>query len=104
MSMGEKIFTGCKYFVMLLVYAGFTTVCIGLIIMEGPEDVWGAGGAPSMTPAYFCTIFLVILYFAIYLALAVAKTVNESGLLGPRRRFGVAQEPLKNATTTMSSA
>eukprot|EP00747_Dinoflagellata_sp_TGD_P066009 gnl/TRDRNA2_/TRDRNA2_154612_c0_seq1.p1 gnl/TRDRNA2_/TRDRNA2_154612_c0~~gnl/TRDRNA2_/TRDRNA2_154612_c0_seq1.p1 ORF type:complete len:382 (+),score=60.72 gnl/TRDRNA2_/TRDRNA2_154612_c0_seq1:151-1146(+) len=72
--------------------------------MEAPEEVWGSEGPPPVPPALFAVMFLVMLYFTVYLSLAISTTVNESGCLGPPTRFGVVQEALKSATTTVSSA
>eukprot|EP00747_Dinoflagellata_sp_TGD_P162266 gnl/TRDRNA2_/TRDRNA2_179683_c0_seq1.p1 gnl/TRDRNA2_/TRDRNA2_179683_c0~~gnl/TRDRNA2_/TRDRNA2_179683_c0_seq1.p1 ORF type:complete len:651 (+),score=130.92 gnl/TRDRNA2_/TRDRNA2_179683_c0_seq1:93-2045(+) len=104
MSMMQKIMNGVKYFFMFFIYAGFTTICIGICAMAGPEEVWGEEGPPPVPPALFAVMFLVVLYFSLYLCLAIATTINQAGCFGPPKRFGGIQEALKSAVTTVSCA
>eukprot|EP00929_Paragymnodinium_shiwhaense_P115834 TRINITY_DN8498_c0_g1_i2.p1 TRINITY_DN8498_c0_g1~~TRINITY_DN8498_c0_g1_i2.p1 ORF type:complete len:577 (+),score=90.80 TRINITY_DN8498_c0_g1_i2:250-1980(+) len=83
---------------MFLIYLGFTIVCFGTVTMQAPEELWGRDGGPPISPAVQCTVFLAVMYFAVYLALAIAKASNEAGLMGPPQRFRPLQELLKTVT------
>jgi len=57
-------------------YGGMATVCVGVFMMEGPKEIWG-DKPPPVSPAVGCTIDLTIQFFAVYLALAIVKTVTQ---------------------------
>jgi hypothetical protein len=63
-----------RWVTMIMLYGGFTTVCIGAYAMEAPEEVWGADTAPPVSPAVACTMNLAIQYFGVYLAIQVVQT------------------------------
>merc|ERR1719161_1626343 len=59
-----------------MLYCGFVTVCIGVAVMEGPKEIWG-NSPPPVSPAVQCTMNLTTQFFAIYLAIAVVRTVIQ---------------------------
>jgi len=65
-----------RYIVMLCLYGGFASVCVGIHLMEGPKEIWG-DDAPPVSPAVACTINLTTQFFCVYLLIAVSKTVVE---------------------------
>merc|ERR1719163_1544618 len=65
-----------RYAVMLCLYCGFATVCVGIHLMEGPKAIWGAD-TPPVSPAVACTINLTTQFFLVYLLIALSKTVVE---------------------------
>lgn len=100
----ERVLAICRHIVAIGIHAGFAVVCVGICVMTPPKELWGEGVSPRVSPAAACTIFLTVLYFAVYIALAASKFVNEAGLLGGQLRFGHGQEPLKVTAATLSSA
>merc|ERR1719333_2024224 len=44
--------------------------------MEAPEEIWG-DKPPPVSPAVKCTIDLTLQFFAVYLAIAVVRTIME---------------------------
>merc|ERR1719240_2269547 len=69
---------------MLMLYGGTATVCVGGFMMEGRPEIWG-DKPPPVSPAVNCTINLTCQFFAVYLALAIVKTIMQlrgsSGIL-----------------------
>jgi hypothetical protein len=65
-----------RYIAMLMLYGGMATVCYGVFAMEAPKEIWG-DKPPPVSPAVGCTINLSIQFFAVYLALAIVKTVMQ---------------------------
>jgi hypothetical protein len=59
------------------VYAGFCVVCYGIIVMEGPKELWGHYNSPDVAVPVWCTVFLSVLFFAVYLIFAVSSLVKE---------------------------
>lgn len=100
----ERVLAVCRHIVAIGIHVGFAVVCVGICVMTPPPELWGEGAGPRVSPAAVCTIFLTFLYFAVYLALAASRFVNEAGLLGGQLRFGHGQEPLKVIAATLSSA
>lgn len=90
--------------IILIIYAGFSLVCVGTLTMPTPAEIWGTRSGPTNSLAAICTVLLTAIYFAVYLALEVARAVNEAGILGPPRRFAPAQELLKTAAMTVAFA
>jgi uncharacterized RDD family membrane protein YckC len=88
--------------IMVFVYLSFTIVCIGAATMQVPPQL--ANDAPHEHAALACTLVLTILYFSACLARASATFANRVGLFGEAKRFGNAQELLRNATTTVAFA
>merc|ERR1719281_2031432 len=70
------ILSALRYIAMLMLYGGMATVCVGVFMMEGPKEIWG-DKPPPVSPAVGCTIDLTIQFFAVYLALAIVKTVMQ---------------------------
>merc|ERR1719359_711239 len=62
---------------MIMLYGGFTTVCVGAYAMEAPAEVWGDDKAPPVSPAVACTMNLAMQYFGVYLAIQVAQTYAQ---------------------------
>jgi hypothetical protein len=65
-----------RYAVMLCLYGGFATVCVGVYLMEGPKEIWGTE-APPVSPAVACTINLTTQFFCVYLLVALVKTAID---------------------------
>merc|ERR1719316_763336 len=61
---------------MIMLYGGTATVCVGVFMMEGPKEIWG-DKPPPVSPAVNCTINLTCQFFAVYLALAIVRTVVQ---------------------------
>jgi len=89
---------------LLVLYTCFPTVCAGALVMSPPPEVWEAGTEPEVSPALTCTIFLTSIYFGVYLCLAIAKNVNESGLVGEPVRFSKSQRAFHSGAATLSFA
>merc|ERR1719231_146912 len=62
-----------RWVLMVALYGGFTTVCVGAFLMEAPTEVY-PDGAPPVSPAVQCTMNLCLQYFLIYLAVALVNT------------------------------
>merc|ERR1719271_1901113 len=62
---------------MIILYGGFTTVCVGAYSMEAPAEVWGDDKAPPVSPAVACTMNLAMQYFGVYLAIQVVQTYSQ---------------------------
>merc|ERR1740133_206903 len=84
----EKALNFMRWLLIVALYFGFMTVCIGVCVMQAPEEIWGKAGGPKVSPAVVCTIFLATLYFVIHFAIELVKTLDE--FLTPQgKRFGV---------------
>lgn len=94
---GESALAVCRYVVMAGIYGGFTSVCVGVCIMEAPHS--GGSEGPPMSPAVNCTVLLSVLYFAVHLVLALARALTAS-----TRRFDSAQELQREVETTVAFA
>jgi hypothetical protein len=103
-SKAGRALVACRSVIVLTIYAGFTLVCIGTLVMPAPDEIWGPDGGPPTSIAAACTVLLSAVYFSVYLALEVARVVNEAGLLGPPQRFHPAQELMKTAAMTVAFA
>merc|ERR1719160_1766827 len=75
-GMTATILSALRYFAMLMLYGGMATVCVGVFMMEGPKEIWG-DKPPPVSPAVNCTINLTCQFFAVYLALAIVKTIMQ---------------------------
>jgi len=94
----------CTRLALGAVYACFTVVCIGVIIMPAPVNYQIAHGLHSdINPAVICTVFLSVVYFAVFLSLICVKKANEFGLLGQRLRFCQAQEYLRSTISIVAA-
>jgi len=65
-----------RYMVMAALYGGFTVVCVGIFMMEGPKEIWG-DAPPPVSPAVACTMNLTVQFFTVYLLVALTKTAVE---------------------------
>ncbi|CAK0795807.1 unnamed protein product, partial [Prorocentrum cordatum] len=91
--------------IILGIYLSFTVICIGACIMQAPPEMPARrDGEPRDVAALSCTLLLAVLYFGMYLVRTFATFANRAGLLGQARRFGNAQELLRNATGTVAFA
>jgi len=96
----------CRKLAMTIIYACFTSVCFGVLLMEPPPELV-ARAQPGeswnhVSPGVACTVFLTVIYFAVYLSFICVRLANEYGLLGQRLRFCRAQEYLKSTSTTVA--
>jgi hypothetical protein len=76
-SIFAKILGVLRWVTMIMLYGGFTTVCIGAYSMEAPKEVWGDDKAPPVSPAVACTMNLALQYFGVYLAIQVVQTYAQ---------------------------
>uniref|UniRef100_A0A7S1S5T0 Uncharacterized protein n=1 Tax=Alexandrium catenella TaxID=2925 RepID=A0A7S1S5T0_ALECA len=86
---------------MALLYVCFTIVCVGACVMQAHPGLVASGAASRLSPAVLCTVFLSVMYFAVYLGLACTSKANDLGLFGQRLRFCQALEYVKSATTAI---
>jgi len=68
--------TVIRYVVMAMLYIGNLLVCIGIIVMEPPLAIWGDSPI-GVSPAVQCTMTMSILFFVVYLLVAVTKSCIE---------------------------
>jgi len=102
----EKALNYSRWLIIVCLYLGFMIVCVGVCIMPAPEEIWGEGGGPKVSPAVFCTIFLTTLYFAVHFCIEFVKTVDEC-LTPEGKRFGVLAPQtlfLRDAAATVDIA
>lgn len=71
-----KLLTIARYVVMAMLYGGFTSVVLGVFMMDGPKEIWGNKQVP-VSPAVMCTIMLSGLFFFVYLIVAITRTCFE---------------------------
>jgi hypothetical protein len=91
-----------RWVTMIMLYGGFTTVCIGAYAMEAPKEVWGEDKAPPVSPAVACTMNLAMQYFGVYLAIQVVQTwVSFNGTSVETRKLSTI---LQMATNTVNFA
>merc|ERR1719159_1549546 len=91
-----------RWVTMIMLYGGFTTVCIGAYAMEAPAEVWGDDTAPPVSPAVACTMNLAMQYFGVYLAIQVVQTwVTFNGQSLETRKLSTI---LQMATNTVNFA
>jgi len=84
----EKALNAARWLAIAFLYVGFMVVCIGICIMPAPQEIWGKGGGPRVSPAVVCTIALASLYFGVHFCIGLMETLDE--LLTPQgQRFGV---------------
>jgi hypothetical protein len=88
-----------RYLVMAALYGGFATICVGIHMMEPPQQIWGAA-APAVSPAVACTINLTTQFFCVYLLVALSKTAVE--LNGPSLFLTKLEGLLKLAKFTVN--
>jgi len=65
-----------RYVVMLSLYISIIVVCVGIFMMEGPKEIWG-DSPPPVSPAVQCTMILAWQFFAVYLGVAIARTLVQ---------------------------
>jgi len=67
MNRGQSIVLNVVYYVSLvLLYGGFTAVCLGSLLMEAPKQLWHGKQMP-VSMALSCTLALTSIFFAVYL-------------------------------------
>jgi len=76
-SIIAKLLGVLRWVTMIMLYGGFTTVCVGAYSMEAPAEVWGDDKAPPVSPAVECTMNLAMQYFGVYLAIQVVQTYTQ---------------------------
>merc|ERR1719265_310124 len=75
-GVAAKVLSAIRYIIMLGLYGGFTTVIVGIFMMEGPKEIW-EGKTPPVAPAVLSTIILATVFFFVYLLVALCKTAVE---------------------------
>jgi len=95
------VLTAIRYILMLMLYGGFTTVIVGVFLMDGPKEIWG-DDAPPVSPAVWNTILLTTLFFTVYLGVAVTKSLQE--LLGSSSFLAKLQGSFTFAKYTVNMA
>merc|ERR1719359_1346894 len=75
-SMANNLFFIAESVFLLCIYAGFTLVCVGAIVMPAPKELWG-DNPPAVSAALGCTLTLSCLYFFIYLVSGIFRTVEK---------------------------
>lgn len=70
------IFLVVRFAIMIGLYGGYITVCVGVLLMQAPKELY-PDGSPPVSPAVSCVINLTTQYFVVYLLLAIAKTSNQ---------------------------
>jgi len=101
-SIFAKILGVLRWVTMIMLYGGFTTVCIGAYSMEAPAEVWGDDKAPPVSPAVACTMNLAMQYFGVYLAIQVVQTYSQfNGATMETRKLSAI---LQLATNTVNFA
>lgn len=97
-------------FAMLAMYAAAGFIIVGLISMVQPAELVQAEGPLDISTGIFCSNCLVVLYFAVYAALHIAKSLDiwhlgrgndPESLEDP---FRYVMEVLKIAASTMQLA
>lgn len=71
-----KVLVTLRWIFMIMLYGGFTTVCVGAFSMEAAPEVY-PDGAPPVSPAVGCTMNLAMQFFFVYLAIAVVQTWEQ---------------------------
>merc|ERR1719453_330629 len=70
------IVSGVRYFAMALLYGSMVAICVGVYQMKPPKEIWG-DKPPPVSPAVQCVMSLTDQFFAVYLAIAVVRTVVQ---------------------------
>lgn len=96
------VFLVCRYIIVFAIYVGFAGVCIGLVLMPAPVEVWGEDGGPPVSPTMQCIMVLCCLFFGVYLVHQVAHTMNE--IRSKPTRFGCGINTLSFALETVQLA
>merc|ERR1719313_748234 len=86
---------------MIMLYGGFTTVCVGAFSMEAPKEVY-PDGAPPVSPAVGCTMNLAMQFFFVYLAIAMVQTWEQ--IIGRSEESQKLGGVLQLATNTVNFA
>lgn len=95
-------FLVARYVIMSLIYVGFTAVCMGLIFMPAPTEVWGDDGGPPVSATMICIMILCCLFFGVHLAHTISHTLNE--FRSQPMRFGHGINTLQFATECVQFA
>jgi hypothetical protein len=96
-----KVLVALRWIFMIMLYGGFTTVCIGAFSMEAAEEVY-PDGAPPVSPAVGCTMNLAMQFFFVYLAIAVVQTWEQ--IVGRSQESTKLGGVLQLATNTVNFA
>jgi hypothetical protein len=96
-----KVLVTLRWIFMIMLYGGFTTVCIGAFSMEAPTSVY-PDGAPPVSPAVGCTMNLAMQFFFVYLAIAVVQTYEQ--IIGKTEESQKLGGVLQLATNTVNFA
>merc|ERR1719311_1839089 len=94
-------FTLLKYLIMLGLYVGALVVVYGIINFEPPKGTWPGDSIPPVSPAVQCTMILSCMYFVIYGAIQVCKSVEE-WLSFKNEWLHVLKEACSTATLSMN--
>lgn len=70
------VFALLRFTIMLGLYGGYIAVCVGVLIMEAPKELY-PDGTPPVSPAVSCVVNLTTQYFVVYLLLAIFRTFNQ---------------------------
>mmetsp|Transcript_97604 Transcript_97604/g.178397 ORF Transcript_97604/g.178397 Transcript_97604/m.178397 type:complete len:673 (+) Transcript_97604:70-2088(+) len=105
-TVSKALLAWTRYVIVFFLYVAFFVVCVGIITMRGPEELWGDDGMPKVSPAVFCTMFLASLYFAVHFVLGLMQTTDE--MLTPGgKRFGALVDKtsqMREAASTVDIA
>lgn len=95
----KQILKGTRQVAVCVLYGGFLLVCLGIILMRGPEET------QYVSAAVFCSMFLSVMYFAVHFVLGLMAAADEIG--GAGKRYGWLAGKLhlmKDAASTVDMA
>jgi len=72
----KAVFEGVRYLAFFGLFIGMAGVCVGIYTFEPPQGMW-EGAVPDVSPAVGCTATLAMMFFAVYFALACARTYSH---------------------------
>jgi hypothetical protein len=70
------LFLVARFAIMIGLYGGYITVCVGTLLMQAPKEIY-PDGTPPISPAVSCVVNLTTQYFIVYLLLAIFRTFNQ---------------------------
>merc|ERR1719335_1481432 len=71
-----KVISGVRYVAMAMLYGSMVAICVGVFDMKGPKEIWG-DKPPPVSPAVSCVMNLTFQFFAVYLAVAIVRTIMQ---------------------------
>jgi len=77
-SIVTTILSAIRYLVMFALYTAMICVCVGAYLMEAPKEIWG-DKPPPVSPAVSCVMSMTWQFFAVYLGVAIFRTVVQIG-------------------------